>query len=308
MKKILVDCHNDTAYRMYFEKENLFSNNLHIDIKKQQGFKTLLFYAIFMDPDYTSKMGVDTYFYSLYNNFINELNINKDYLSIVNDIDTFLNNDKQGAILALEGGCFIDSLEKVDVLKELNIKAVTLTWNDTNKIATSQMSGDKGGLSQFGYSVVDRLTQKGILVDLSHISDEAFYDVVDYLKTPVLVSHSNAISLCDFPRNITDDMFLRVVKNGGVVGINFCCDFLGKNPNIGTIVNHIEHFLGMGGESNIAFGSDFDGIPTLPKGIRDFSSYEKIIDEMLKRNINFEIIEKITSGNMINLLKTIDKI
>jgi membrane dipeptidase len=307
MKRILIDCHNDTAYRMYFENTNLFSNNLHIDINKQKKFKSLLFYAIFLDPDYIGD-SIDLYFYNLYNNFFSQLNLNNEHIELVKDIDDFLINDKQGAIITLEGGNFIDSLEKVDKLMELNIKAVTLTWNNSNKIATSQMSGDKGGLSKFGYNVIDKLTEKGIIIDLSHISDASFYDVMNYTKKPVLVSHSNSRKICDFPRNITDDMFLRVAQNGGVVGINFCCDFLGENPNVDTIINHIEHFLYLGGENHLAFGSDFDGISTLPHGINDFSSFDKIIEGMLKRNINIEIVEKIMSKNIINLLKTIDKI
>ena len=307
MKKILVDCHNDTAYRMYFEKQSLFSNNLHIDLQKQQKFKTLLFYAIFLDPDYING-DVDAYFYNLYHNFISELTANSQYIALVDDIDDFLQNSLQGAILTLEGGEFIDSLEKVEVLKKLKIKAVNLTWNNSNQIATAQMSGDKGGLTKFGYRVVDQLLENGILPDLSHISDQAFYDVLDYVNKPVLVSHSNARAVCGFPRNVTDDMFLRIIKNGGVAGINFCCDFLGEKPDIDTIVDHIEHFLELGGENNLAFGSDFDGIPSLPKGIRDFSSYDKIIEKMQLRNINSEAIEKIMSKNIIRLLKGIEKI
>ena len=278
---MIIDLHNDTAYRMYFENQKLSENNLHVDLKKQEVIDILPFYAIFIDPEKT-KGNILGYFYNLYDNFMKE--------------------PPEKYVLTLEGGGLIDCIEKVDLLKRLNIKAVTLTWNDSNKIASSQMSGDKGGLTEFGYSVIDRMLENDIIPDLSHISDQAFYDVMDYSKKPILVSHSNSRVICDFPRNITDDMFLKIIKNKGVVGINFCCDFLGKNPNISAIVNHIEHFLSLGGEDNIGFGSDFDGIPCLPEGISDISDFPKIIEEMLRRNIKESVVEKISYKNVQKLL------
>jgi len=281
---MIIDLHNDTAYRIYFEGQPLCKNSFHIDLEKQKNLNLLLFYAIFIDPEKTNG-DIDSYFYKLYDNFMKQA--------------------PEKYILTLEGGGFIDELEKVDVLKKLGIKAVTLTWNDSNKIASSQMSGDIGGVTEFGYLVIDRMLENDIIPDLSHISDRSFYDVMDYVKKPVLVSHSNSRELCDFPRNITDDMFLRVVKNGGIAGINFCCDFLDKNkPDISAIVNHIEHFLALDSdaENHIGFGSDFDGIPCLPDGISDISSFPKIIDEMRRRNIPEEIIDKICSKNVLRLL------
>ena len=281
---MIIDMHNDTAYRMYFEKEPLSENNFHIDLKKQNNLDFLLFYSIFIDPEKTNG-DIDGYFYGIYDNFIKQA--------------------PEKYILTLEGGGFIDKIEKVDILKELGIKSVTLTWNDSNKIASSQMSGDIGGVTEFGYRVIDRMLENGIIPDLSHISDRSFYDVMNYIKKPVLVSHSNSRSLCSFPRNITDDMFLRVIENGGVTGINFCCDFLSDNndASISSIVNHIEHFLSLGGEDNIGFGSDFDGIPSLPEGINDISSFPKITEEMQKRKISEAIIEKICCKNVMRIME-----
>ena len=278
---MVIDMHNDTAYRMYFENEPLNKNNFHIDLERQKGLDILPFYSIFIDPEKTNG-DVDVYFYNLYNNFMSQA--------------------PEKYLLTLEGGGFIDSLSKVDILKRLNIKSVTLTWNDSNKIAASQMSGDAGGVTEFGYRVIDKMLENDIIPDLSHISDRSFYDVMEYVDRPILVTHSNSRVICDFPRNITDDMFLRVIKNEGVVGINFCCDFLGKKPDISTVFLHIEHFLSLGGENSIGFGSDFDGIPCLPTGIFDISSFPKIIEEMLKNNIKEEIVEKICYKNVQKLL------
>ena len=144
-----------------------------------------------------------------------------------------------------------------------------------------------------------------MIADLSHASDETFWDVLKVSQKPVLVSHSNARSLCNHPRNITDEMFLALCENHGVLGINFYPPFLENQPqkaDLESIFHHIEHFLELGGENHIGFGSDFDGVDSLPKGITDFSSFGNIINEMEKRNYPKELIEKICYKNMMRIL------
>ena len=179
---------------------------------------------------------------------------------------------------------------------------LTLTWNDSNRLATSQMSGDSGGLTRFGKEVVSRMNALGMLADLSHASDQTFWDVMSVTDRPVLVSHSNARAVCNHPRNITDEMFLHLIKNGGVLGINFYPPFLGENANISTLFSHIEHFLELGGENHIGFGSDFDGVDALPAGITDFSSFSDILLEMETRKYSRKLIEKICYKNMMRIL------
>ena len=135
--------------------------------------------------------------------------------------------------------------------------------------------------------------------DLSHASDKTFYDVIKISQKPVLVSHSNSRELCSNKRNITDDMFLALKEKGGVAGINFYSEFLGDK----TVFSHIEHFLKLGGEDNIAFGSDFDGMDNMPKGIYDFSSYMPLC-EFLKKEFSKEIAEKIMYKNVIRILES----
>ncbi len=302
----LIDAHNDTPYRMYFEHGALYENEFHNSIKKQKGFRTLLLYAVFMDPEKVNFFNSPlAYFDALYNNFTKELNENREYIQWVRDVSSFPHSDKQQAILTVEGGSLIDSLETLDSLWNKKIKVLTLTWNDSNLLATSAMSGEDGGLTPFGKKVIKKMNALGMIADLSHASDQTFWDVLSVTEKPVLVSHSNARALCNHPRNITDDMFLALCENNGVLGINFYPVFLedesGK-ANLESILNHIEHFLELGGENHIGFGSDFDGVDSLPKGITDVASFEAIRNEMEQRNYSKELIDKLFYKNMMRIL------
>ncbi len=303
---MLIDAHNDTPYRMYFEHGTLFDNNFQNSIKKQKGFRTLLLYAIFLDPDLLKNFSSPlSYFEALYDNFTKELAQNEEHIEWVQDASSFSKSQKQQAILTVEGGSLIESVEMVDYLWSRKIKILTLTWNDSNLIGTSQMSGDNGGLTAFGKETIQKMNALGMIADLSHASDSTFWDVMEMSKKPVLVSHSNARSLCNHPRNITDEMFLTLCENNGVLGINFYPPFLENNPknaSLDSIIRHIEHFLDLGGENHIGFGSDFDGVDTLPSGITDFSSFKNIINEMERRNYPKELTEKICYKNMMRIL------
>ena len=302
----LIDAHNDTPYRMYFENGTLYENNFQNSIQKQKGFRTLLLYAIFFDPEKLVNFSTkQDYFDSLYGNFTKELKKNEKHIEWVWDASSFTKSKKQQAILTVEGGSLIDSLEMIDFLWSKKIKVLTLTWNDSNLLGTSAMSKDPGGLTELGKHVLKRMNSLEMIVDLSHASENTFWDVMEITTKPVLVSHSNARALCNHPRNITDEMFFALRENNGVLGINFYPPFLENQPqktNLKSVFNHIEHFLELGGENHIGFGSDFDGVDYLPQGITDFSSFWDIINEMEKRNYPKNLIEKICYKNMMRIL------
>lgn len=302
----VIDAHNDTPYRMYFEDGTLYQNNFQNSIQKQKSFRTLLFYAIFMDPEKLAEFSSPlSYFDALYDNFSKEVRANKEHIEWVTDAGTFTQSEKQQAILTVEGGNLIESVETLDYLHTKKIKILTLTWNDSNLLGTSAMSGDNGGLTPFGKQVIQKMNSLEMIADLSHASDNTFWDVMKATQKPVLVSHSNARSLCNHPRNITDEMFLALCQNNGVLGINFYPPFLENDPkqaNLESIFKHMEHFLELGGENHIGFGSDFDGVDSLPKEITDFSSFSLILEEMKRRNYPKDLIEKLCYKNMMRIL------
>lgn len=298
---IIADCHNDTATRLYFEKQSIFENNLNIDIKKQGNLKSLLFFSVFMDFEKYLNSPKD-YFFKIYNNLKNELSKNEKYLVPFKNKTDFFKNNKKNYILTLEGGDFIESESDIDFLSSLFIKSITLTWNKSNKIACCHLEKEDFGLSAFGEKIIEKMEEKNIIPDLSHASDKTFYKTLEIAKKPVLVSHSNSRKICNHSRNITDDMFLLLIKNNGVCGMNFYRDFIGKNGDIDSLCTHIFHFLSLGGENNIGFGSDFDGAFPLVKGINTISDFEKIPNRLLQLNLSENILKKIMYENVLRIL------
>lgn len=225
---------------------------------------------------------------------------------------TAADRPKAGFILGIEGGECIDAdaaafndsesgAVQFSTLKKLyrsGVRLITITWNTPNKMSDTNIAANPlPGLTEFGRAAIKEMNRLGIMIDLSHISDAGFRDVIELSSKPVIASHSDSRTLCPHPRNLTDDMFAALIQKGGVAGINFCTGFLGGSADVAQIIRHIEHFASLGGIKNIGLGSDFDGIQELPGGIEGAQSMYKIIDALLKLNYTEEQAEGIASGN-----------
>ena len=132
------------------------------------------------------------------------------------------------------------------VYHRLGVRMVGLVHSLRNLLADGVADNrTKGGLSQFGVEVVEELDKLGMIVDVSHLSDASFWDVLEISKDPVVASHSNARAVCNHPRNMTDDMIRALADRGGVMGMNFATDFVHpKNPSVETLVDHIVDLVG----------------------------------------------------------------
>ncbi len=214
-----------------------------------------------------------------------------------------LSEHKSGTalLLAVEGGEAIEgSLDSLYMLFQKGVRILTLTWNNKNEIADPAARPENpGGLTPFGRAVIGEMERLGMAVDISHISEKGFWDVMETAKKPVIASHSCAMQLCPHPRNLTDSQFTALCKNGGIVGVNFYPLFLGGNT-VDDIVRHVLHFLSLGGENHIGFGSDFDGIKILPEKLHGVGDFDTIIEALLRGNISEEIVRKIAYKNMEN--------
>ena len=152
------------------------------------------------------------------------------------------------------------------------------------------------------------MEDSGIIVDISHASQKLFYDVAENARRPFVASHSNAFSVTGHKRNLTDKQFEIIRKSGGIIGLNFHNAFLNDNPDnacVNDILRHAEHFLSLGGENTICFGSDFDG-GTLPSDIKNSSVYAEILELMLKQGYKEALIEKIFYRNALNFFENFD--
>lgn len=196
-----------------------------------------------------------------------------------------LKDDEIGAILTLEGcdpiGC---DLTKLQTLYRLGVRSIGLTWNYANVVADGVFEPRGAGLTSFGKQVVIFNNEKKLWTDVSHLSEQGFWDVMELAKYPI-ASHSNAKTLAPHVRNLTDQQILALIQKNGMIGITFVPEFLKEcaDATIDDVLYHVEYICSLGGEHNIGFGSDFDGIDTTPEHLWNYSCYYLLIDELLKR-------------------------
>lgn len=144
-----------------------------------------------------------------------------------------------------------------------------------------------------------------MLVDVSHLSDPGFWDVIDLANHPIFASHSNSRDICPHPRNLTDEQFMALVKNGGVAGLNMCDEFVGQAPTINTLIEHIEHWLSLGGEENVSLGGDWDGISAMPVGIAGIQDLEKLAEELLRLNYSEAQVDRLFYQNLMRVVREV---
>lgn len=309
----MIDLHCDTASRLYYEGEKLKENKFSVDIKKlKEGKANGQVFAHFIELDKCKNPYEE--FLSMHNNFLKEINDNKDSISIVTNIDELklVNNEgKIGAFLSIEEGEVLEGrVERVKEVYDKGIRIITLTWNFPNKIGYPNVDfihKDKG-LSECGKDIVAEMERVGIIPDVSHLSDKGFFDVLDICKKPFIATHSNARSIKDHPRNLTDDMIRKLSEKGGIMGINFCSNFLGESEiaKLDDIVRHIDHIRNVGGIDVIALGSDFDGIGNKVE-IEDIGKIELLAYKLKQNGYKESEIDKILVKNAIRLFNDVLK-
>lgn len=275
----IFDAHCDTLCHIADKGGTVLENNYNVDIKRMRTYNMYTqIFACFISPKFYDNPKAR--FEKLY-----EAYKAQDFSGI-------------NPILSLEGGEVIDSLEDVDYLHECGVKCIALTWNNTNKLAGGADDPDTG-LTEFGKSVICRMEELGILVDVSHLSDKSFYDVAGVATRPLIATHSNSRTVCSHKRNLTDDMFKIIRDSGGCAGLNLHPFFLtddGK-AGVGDAIKHIEYFMSLDGADAIGMGSDFDGIPGTPDGLRGVEDIYRIFEKLENMGTPKDVIEKISHAN-----------
>jgi len=306
-----IDLHCDTILRLMEEGEtgNLYHNSFNVDIQKlQQGKAQAQFFAMFVDlqkdgdPLLRAQAMIDR--------FYQELETNDRHMAIARNYNDFLQNKKAGKLSAFltieEGGVLKGDLANLRNFYRLGVRLITLTWNYPNEIGYPNALTEcrNKGLTPFGKEVIEEMNRLGMLIDVSHLSNQGFYDVADLSKSPFVASHSNAWSVTAHCRNLTDDMLKLVAAKGGVVGINFEKSFLGNAPisRIEDMVCHIKYIYNVGGCDVLAIGSDFDGIsPELE--LAHAGQMEKLVTALEASGFHQDEIEKICWKNALRVIK-----
>lgn len=242
-----------------------------------------------------------------------EIEQNGDHIGFAHNSREILELRGAGKIAAVltveEGGVMDGKLGRVAELYKLGVRLVTLTWNFENSLGfPNSIDPDVmgRGLKPFGKDVVELMNETGMIVDVSHLSDGGFWDVVKISKKPFIASHSNARALCGHPRNLTDDMLSAVGKAGGVVALNFYHRFLGTDEtgSLAQIVAHAQYVKNVAGIEAVALGSDFDGFsgPCEMKNCADFPILTAALE---KAGFTGGEIEKICWDNAMRVIKDV---
>ncbi len=307
------DLHCDTAYALLGEDRNsvgsLKKNGLHIDLERAG---TLGGYAQCF-ACFTTPMMEQWYHISPITIFERELatiqrEIDKNKRKIglaytAQDVRRNFEKGKASAVMTLEGTAgFGYDPALLEDLYMIGFRMVSLTWNEQNPLAGSCQTG--GGLTDQGKVFVEEAQRLGMMVDVSHLSDEAFWDIMKITRGPVVASHSNSRTLCDVSRNLTDDMFRAICETGGVVGLNQFAKFVGDNANLDTICDHLLHFMQMDPDAeHIALGGDLDGCDQLTEGFEGVHSYSAMAQRILARGVGEDTLSRIYWTNALGVME-----
>ena len=220
------------------------------------------------------------------------------------DILSARKHGKLAAILAVENSDALHrSVSIIDSLYDIGVRTMTLTHSPRSFAGDGCEVEGGSGLTPFGRDVVDAMNQCGMLIDVSHLNDPGFWDVLNRSKQPVIASHSCCRQLCGHPRNLTDEQLLALREKGGVIGLTFVPQFLSdKDPSLSHLIDHIEHAIGICGATNVGLGSDFDGGGTLLDSAADFP---RITEELVERGLDEESLKNILGGNHLRLLEQV---
>ncbi|MBR5156256.1 MAG: dipeptidase [Clostridia bacterium] len=303
----IVDAHCDTIGYLFNQGKELKTNDRHLNIDCMNQYKGYIqFFASWIDRNAENCLSQAL---GMFDAFYRELEKNKDTLQQITDSDTLhkaINENKIGAMLTVEDArALCGELANLRMFYKLGVRAVGLTWNHDNGVAEGALSNSGAGLTDFGRDVVREMNRLGMIVDVSHTSKKAFWDVLETSEKPVMASHSNTEAICAHPRNLDDEQIRAIIKSRGMIGINIYPVFLSdsETANIDDIIRHIDHILSLGGEKVLGMGTDFDGISSTPTDINNVGELYKLFDKMKKMGYQDSLITAITHGNFVNFLE-----
>jgi len=267
------------------------------------------------------------------------------FAETVDEVERAMKEGRVASLLGIEGGHAIESsLGVLRAYYDLGARYMTLTHGKTLDWADSATDAPRhGGLTRFGEEVVREMNRLGMLVDLSHVSEETMEDALRVSEAPVVFSHSSARAVCDHPRNVPDTVLAKMKANGGVVMVTFVNAFVSpvwaaatgplwkeyeertrgvadpaerqrigreitarmpKVPvTIAQVADHVDHVRKVAGADHVGLGGDYDGNDAWPEGLSDVSGYPRLLAELARRGWTDEDLGKLASGNVLRAMR-----
>ncbi len=295
------DFHCDTLTKVYTKKTNINTSDTMVNINYLKRYKpSVQTFAIYNDGSFFEEDIIDIISF-----LKNQCRIYSPLIRFADSIYQIKRNIKKELISA------IISIESLGAQKDFNDKTVRLYYengvrimglchNDDN-ILCGGTGKNREGLTSLGKLTLRQMQSLGIILDVSHMSDKSFWESADEYSLPFVATHSNSRSICKNNRNLTDEQFILISKRGGLCGINFYPPFLSEEkPGIINIINHIEHFLSLGGENNLCIGADFDGIDKTVPEMENAGMVYTLFDTLLSLNYNETLVNKLAFNNFHN--------
>ena len=274
------DLHCDTLtrhlYRPHEEEPDILDDpHYHLALRKiPAGTPWVQCFAVFM-PDGKRGEEAAAFFDRTAAGFYRQAERHKDRLTPCRSpaaMEEAVRQGKCAALLTIEGGSALaGKLERVKTVYDAGVRMMTLTWNGPNELASGHDTAN--GFSPFGREAVAEMERQGIIVDVSHLNDRGFEELLGFAQKPFAASHSNARAVCGHRRNLPDEYIREMVRREGLIGLNFCREFLSNDcrGSLDDLYRQVCHFLDLGAEKCLALGSDYDGADFHP----DLDSVEK---------------------------------
>lgn len=212
-------------------------------------------------------------------------------------------------MLSIEGAeVFGDSLERLRELRRRGVRLCALTWNHENLLAYPHCAQGHRRLKPFGWECVREMEALGVAVDVSHLGEGGFWDLVFHAAKPPMASHSCCRTLCEKTRNLTDDQIRALIECGGWIGVNFYTAFINGSARctLDELCDHFVHIAELGGVKHMGFGSDFDGIETAPQGLESPADLPRLMEMLRLRGFSTDEVEGIAGRNFLDYFRAFE--
>lgn len=319
------DIWNDVHDRREKREENIFKNN-HYERLKKGGVHGGIF-VIYLPEKYTNGVkipeeGLLPLFKDMLNSAEKEIESFDETIKIIKtkeDLKSFFMDDSINIVKGIEGLKAIrneDSLDLIDELYKLGYRVCSLAWNEENVLATGTRGNKDRGVTELGKKCISKMENLGIVVDVSHLNEKSFWDVIEVAQNPIIASHSASSKEFKHARNLTDEQIVAVAKTGGVIGVNAYRNFLDnieENKTVERYVDHIEHIISVGGINSVGIGFDFcEYLPSEEedlnlKGLRNASDSQNVVKVLREREYSDNEIELIAHKNFKRVFEKIFK-